>query len=436
MTIREQISEYLIKHPIDRDQKSPYDVVAKKFGVDSEVVRCQWRKLRNKGLVEEGEAKLFIQKSAAPSYEQDSTFKRKGNEATLSKSLSKEVRNEKELAEECGIDLEKWEIKEWECKRYNAWIKNKEGEIESQPKYSVWAKMKLRTVEEDLELQKEVIIEELKKYAPKVTASFEKENIGECLLEIAIPDLHLGSLAWHEETGDNYDIKIAEKRFKDAISKLLSRVDIKNIGKIMLPVGNDFLNVDNKNNSTSNGTVVDTDCRFMKMVKAAKRILIETIDNLSFIAPVDVVIVPGNHDYTSSLMLGEILGAFYHDNQRVTIDNGVRARKYYKFGKVGIQMSHGDEEKHADLGLIFATEEPKLWANTEFRYCQLGHHHKNKKISYLSVDEFQGFQVQILPTLSSLTAWAYKKGYSSLKQAKAFKWHPIEGLVAEYTYTA
>ena len=51
MNIREEISSYLIKNPIDRTRKKPYQTVADLFGADSEVVRCQWRLLRNKGLV-------------------------------------------------------------------------------------------------------------------------------------------------------------------------------------------------------------------------------------------------------------------------------------------------------------------------------------------------------------------------------------------------
>jgi hypothetical protein len=171
------------------------------------------------------------------------------------------------------------------------------------------------------------------------------------------------------------------------------------------------------------------------MLKVARRIVVETIDELSLIAPVDVIVIPGNHDATVSLMLGEILDAFYHNNENVNINNSPRSRKYYEYGKTSIQFTHGNEESHHDLGLIFANEQPELWAKTKFRFCQLGHFHKNKKINYVSVDEFQGFQVQVLPTLSSPTAWADKKGYSSLKQAKAFLFDKKEGLIGEFTTT-
>jgi hypothetical protein len=85
--------------------------------------------------------------------------------------------------------------------------------------------------------------------------------------------------------------------------------------------------------------------------------------------------------------------------------------------------------------MIFAAEKPKLWGNSSNRYIQIGHFHHNKKINYINAQEFQGFQVQILPSLSSGDAWHAGKGYHSVKQAKAFLYDKAEGAIAEYTYT-
>ena len=41
---------------------------------------------------------------------------------------------------------------------------------------------------------------------------FEYDPNGE-ILDIKIPDLHIGLLAWHEETGEDYDLKIAKQHF-------------------------------------------------------------------------------------------------------------------------------------------------------------------------------------------------------------------------------
>lgn len=204
MPLRDQIAKYLLENPIDRTKTGAYNKAAKRFGVETEVIRRVWRSLRRKGSVE-GDAKLFVQKHAAPAYEQESTFKKQGNEATISKSTNTLIRNEKDLAKECEIDLTKWRIKEWECKRYNAWIKNKAGEIETQPKYSVWAKMVQVeateiTATQTLELVKTALRGKITPFKNKAKESPEKA------LVVILTDQHVGSAILENSLYEgNYD---------------------------------------------------------------------------------------------------------------------------------------------------------------------------------------------------------------------------------------
>jgi hypothetical protein len=445
--LRQRVKDYIVKNPITEGERGCYDVCARRFGLTAEQVRRIYRTLKDREGIE----------SNPISKRPDKQFKEnvKTGEADISIVTKKRIKTLEDLIDACDIDLTVWDIVSWECNKWEVGRKDKKviwnvkkqsvkkgkifdtGKIFVEPLFQVKAKLAKRKIEKDLGLQKEAIIEELKKYSPVVKSPVEYKSKNKSkLLEICIHDLHLGSLVWKPEAGDNYDIKIAETRLKDAVRDLLSRVNLNTVERILFPIGNDLFNIDNKNNSTVNGTVVDTDVRFIKMVTAAKRIIIETIDELSVIAPVDILVVPGNHDFTISIVFGEILEAFYHNNQRVSVNNSPFPRKYYQYGSVGIQLTHGDMESHNNLGLIFATEQPELWAATKFRFSQLGHFHKNKKTNYLSVDEYPGFQIQILPTLSSATAWAASRGYNSLKQAKAFLYDKDEGLQGEFTHTA
>lgn len=452
---REQIESYLISNPIDRTIPRPYEAVAKKFDIDEEYVRGRNRKMREKGLVidsavVENVADKIVQKIKLGQI--NIKVNEKG-EATLNTVITSRIRTKEDLIDALEIDLSIWNIISWEATTWEGYRADKQkdlsweggkatgfvkdsGKIVTETLYRVNVKLSPRKVGNDIGLQKEAVLAELRAYSPVLRADYIYEpNQRNCLLEICTFDLHLGSMSWGTESGDNYDIKIAEERFKTSVRELLTRVNLNQVERILFPIGNDLMNVDSKNNTTTNGTVVDTDVRFMKMLKVARRIVSETIDELSLIAPVDVIVVPGNHDATVSLVLGEILDAFYYNNERVTIYSSPRTRKYYEYGIVGIQFTHGNEESHSELGLIFATEQKELWARTIQRFVQIGHFHKNKKISYLSIDEFQGFQVQTLPTLSSVTAWADKKGYSSLKQAKAFIFDREKGLIGEFTTT-
>lgn len=443
--LRKQIVNHLLENPIERNTPGCYADVAKKFKVNPEYIRRIYRTLRENGQVDDP----VIGDNGRPLGESFKENFRTG-QADLTAVVPARVKTLKQLMEACEVDEKEWEVISWECNKWEVGRKAKSvdwsanngvasgkikdtGKIHVEPLWQVKAKLARRKIATDLGKQKEALLAELKKYAPKVAYKQKKGSKDGNLLEIAIFDPHFGKLAWREETDEDYDLKIAEKRVKEAVRELLGRFDLSKVERILLPVGNDLINIDNRHNTTFAGTPQDSDCRYMKIIKAVKRILIEMIDELSAIAPVDVIVVPGNHDTTSTFMMGEILDSFYHKNQRVTIDNAPKQRKYYQYGLNSIQFTHGDQEKHESLGLIFATEQPHLWAATKYRFAQLGHFHKNKKINYVSVDEHQGFQVQILPSLSGTDFWHKSKGYASLKQAKALLFNKEQGLIGEAT---
>lgn len=443
--LKKQIKEYLIENPVDRSKKNPYGKAALQFGVTAEQIRRLYCQLRNAKLVPENYTEGPQIGQEFTQGDNSTTFNENVEKGTAEATavVNKNIRTLQELVEVCQIDLEEWEITRWLCNQWCVGAKNNQNKIEVTPLFQVKAWLSKRKVDTDLGKQKDLIIKELYEKAPTfdvlnslgtfINANDKVEK--KFLYEISLHDLHIGKLAWGEESGENYDLKIAEERAKDAIKSLLDRVDLRKVERILFPIGNDLIHIDSKDNMTVNKTVQDVDCRFLKIIKTAKRILIAIINDLSLIAPVDVLTVMGNHDATTSLLMSEILESYYHNNTRVFIDNSPKSRKYYQYGCTGLQLTHGDQENHKDLGLIFATEEPKLWAATTLRQCQLGHFHKSKKTNWVSVDSHQGFQVQILPSLSSADAWHYKKGYVGLKQSKGFLFHKTEGLVGEFTYT-
>lgn len=431
--LRKQIVNHLLENPIERNTPGCYADIAAIFKVNPEYIRRIYRTLRENGQVEDGVVPKVETAIGKKEFVED-VKKGQGNVTAVSKN---EITTIDELVKFCKIDVAEWNIDRWLCNKWAMGIKDSSNKIVVTPLFQVKAWLSRRKVETDLLKQKEALLKELKRYAPKVTNSTYKKKSGKdgTLLEICLFDPHFGKLAWREETDEDYDLKIAETRVKEAVRELLGRINLDNIEKILLPVGNDLINVDNRHNTTFAGTPQDSDCRYMKIIKTVKRILIEMIDELSSIAPIDVIIVPGNHDTTSTFMMGEILEAFYHNNSSVNIDNRPKQRKYYEYGDNAIQFTHGNEEKHTELLGIFATEEPLLWGRTKFRFAQLGHFHKNKKMNYISVDEHHGFQVQILPSLSGTDFWHKSKGYNSMKQAKAMLFHKTEGLIGEATVT-
>jgi hypothetical protein len=453
-TIYERVDQYLLSNPIEKGKAGCYSGVAKMFNVSSEYVRDRYRKLVKKGLV-----KSVSERTLERAFKENL----KTGEADLTQIVNKRIKTLEDLIEVCEIDTTIWEITSYECNKWEVGRKDKvvhwtsvdgqgtgtshdSGKINVEPLFQVKAKLSRRKLDKDLGLQKEAVMAELRAYTRsnfdpvKILKKFGlasnqfttgKKN---CALEINVPDLHLGKLAWGAETGDDYDGKIAIKRYKDAIAELIGRTNISEIERIILVIGHDFLNADNKLGLTTAGTPQSNDSRFYKMVQLGKQLLIETIDELSLLAEIDVMVVPGNHDTNSMLMMGDILDAWYHKSTRVKVYNSPAPRKYYRYGQTGLMYAHGHNERMEDLGIIFATENKELWANTNYHRIHLGHLHHQKQIRYKDVEEKIGCTIKVISSLSSNDAWHTEKGYLSLKGAEAFLYHRDHGLLANYYY--
>jgi hypothetical protein len=253
------------------------------------------------------------------------------------------------------------------------------------------------------------------------------------LLEVDLFDLHVGKLAWARETGVNYDTDIAERLARAAVEDLATLAVPHGVGKILLPLGNDFLHYDSLAGLTTAGTPQDRDSRFHHMFNRGALIAAWMIEYLAAIAPVHVLVVPGNHDQTVSWMLGRMLEAQFAPDPRVSFDSGPALRKYYRHGKVLLGFTHGDKEKLADLPLIMATERPKDWGETRYREFHIGHWHKKREMRTVPVDSFNGTTVRFIRSLSGTDAWHHQSGYvGEPMAAEAFLWHPERGQRAHF----
>lgn len=445
-----EIDKFILENPRQPNEVGYYGKIAELFGIHPEKARKRWRMLQRHGaLTTKPLNKIKTpENTSLPQTGKEATtthFKSNGTGSIITTTTEK-VENLQDLIRVCKIDTDKYTVADYSVKTYNAWIKNEKDEIEVKQLYSIHANLKTKRVDDNLGKQKDLILKAIKdaslRQSETVDAVLKPQQwlvaqgklVKDTALEINIPDLHIGKLAWGKETGEDYDIKIAIERYKKAVDELLSRVNPEKLEKIILPVGNDMINVDNKGNTTTAGTNVSCDSRFGKMFQTAKELLIETIDKLSHIAPVEVIIVPGNHDTVAMFTLGEVLDAWYHNNAIVTVRNTHTPRKYLQYGLNLLMYCHGHNEKLQDLGIICATEQPQLWAATKFRRVHVGHFHHSKQIKFTDVQEYPGFTVKVLNSLSANDAWHAEKGYMSLKGAEAFLYHRDKGLIANYFY--
>ena len=159
---------------------------------------------------------------------------------------------------------------------------------------------------------------------------------------------------------------------------------------------------------------------------------IGAIENLRRIAPVRVVVVPGNHDRLSALHLGDSVQQRFYNYKDVTVENEPSPRKYYQWGDVMLMWAHeaGVKRQREDYPLLMATEQPRMFGATRFHEAHLGDIHQ------VRLEEQHGVRVRVLPSLCPPDEWHSSKGFvGNIPSAECFIWNRAEGLVGMAVYS-
>lgn len=260
------------------------------------------------------------------------------------------------------------------------------------------------------------------KYQPKYLEPIMTEHNG-LMREINISDLHYGKLAWVGESGENYDYKIAKKRFNSIIDQECARLEKEPVEKILFAWTNDFFNSDTPDNTTTAGTQQATDLRWQKMFNTGTEAIIGALDRLQQYAPVKTFYIASNHSRQMEFYATKVLEAWFNNNPRVEIDADGRARHYELFGKNMIGFTHSSFEKPSNLQHLMAVEEPRMWANSTYREMHLAHIHSEK------VEEKGGVVYRWLPSVTGADGWHYDSGYVGARKCSySFLWDKNDGL--------
>lgn len=250
------------------------------------------------------------------------------------------------------------------------------------------------------------------------------------MAEYPIGDMHFGMLAWHEETGSNYDLSVAERVLNDAFDHLFARTPA--CALAVIPFMGDFLHYDSLTAVTpTSGHHLDSDGRFQRIVRVALRCMVRVIDRAATKHDkVHVIIVPGNHDPAFSAIIAEMLVIYYAQNERVSIDNSAGKFFYFRFGNNLRGYTHGDGIKPESLPGIMAHDRPEDWGATSDRGWIVGHvHHK-------AVKDFPGCIVESLRVLAGADAWHTASGYRSRRTLFSRVYCEKYGQEEEHTYNA
>jgi hypothetical protein len=238
-------------------------------------------------------------------------------------------------------------------------------------------------------------------------------------------DPHFGALAWWEEVGADFDLKIAEQLTCAAIDRLVAAAPDASTA-LLLNLG-DMFHADNQSNVSKSGHQLDVDGRWAKIQQVGLRAMLYCIRRLlEKHGKVIFRINRGNHDGHSSYALAMMVAAYFHNEPRVMVDLDPSVAWYYKFGKTLIGSTHGDTIKGKDMLSIMAADQPKAWGDTVHRYWLVGHvHHQDSK-------EYHGGVVEYFRTLAARDAWHAGQGYRAGRDMRLIVIHREHGEIERH----
>ena len=262
------------------------------------------------------------------------------------------------------------------------------------------------------------------RYKPlKAPAKTSKDIITEYVLT----DMHLGQYSWSEETGDDYDITIADETARSAVDRLVESAPSSE--RCLINQQGDLYHADGNVPLTPTGSnVLDTDTRHRKVMWVGVRLLNYTINRaLQKHETVEIRNTGGNHDIHSSMVLDVAAKCYYENEPRVIVHDSPRAFWAYTFGENLVGIAHGHAPKPKELPKLLAHDYPREWADCAFRYCRHGHFHSQRSFEEMGV-LCEGFR-----TLAPKDAWHAASGYRSGREAVAIVLDKDYGEIERHT---
>lgn len=248
-------------------------------------------------------------------------------------------------------------------------------------------------------------------------------------LEWTLADVHYGMLAWREETGEDYDIKIARSLILDSASDIFARAG--RVKETVLVFMGDNWHTDFYSGQTEdNKNPLDVDSRFPKMIKTG----IETFINaaeicLQFSETVKIIVLYGNHDKQTSTILPLILDIYFKNEPRVFVDLNPAKAHYNYWGNSATMYHHGDKTTKQRLCSDFALHCAKNGIKAEYFYVKQGHLHKEL------VEDVNGVIYEIVPSPLAKEYYSASSAYASKRATVATMYHKEYGELDRYSIT-
>ena len=298
---------------------------------------------------------------------------------------------------------------------------NAEGKASGQ-----WVKTRLE--DEKLQEMMRQSIDAMKEDIPRLSAlpapPLSNDNLLNCYV---ITDYHLGMLSWDEETGENWDVAIAEKLVIKWMEQAIAQSP--NADTAVFAQLSDFLHFDGMDAVTpASKHLLDVDTRFAKLVRSAIRVLRTIIDMLlAKHQNLHIIMADANHDPVSQIWLREWFSVLYENEPRVTVDKSPNPYNAYEFGNVALFFHHGHKRKVANVSEVFAGQFREMFGRTKYAYAHMGHYHS------IDIKENNLMIVEQHRTLAPGDAYSARGGWLSGRDAKVISYDRRYGEVSRLT---
>lgn len=255
-------------------------------------------------------------------------------------------------------------------------------------------------------------------------------GVADLLNQYTITDYHFGMLSWGEETGADWDLKIAEKLWMDWFAAAIRQSPDAHTA-ILAQIG-DLLHFDSlKAITPAHGHVLDADSRFAKIVRVVIRCMRHAVRALlEKHERVHLIMADANHDEASEVWLREMFWAHYDNEPRITVDRSPGTYYAYEWGDVALFYHHGHKKKVKEVDKTFAGRHRALYGRSKFAYGHTGHLHSDHVFS-----SELGIKVEQHETLAAPSSYEANGGYYSGRSSKVITYHKRFGEVGRITLT-
>lgn len=290
--------------------------------------------------------------------------------------------------------------------------------------YSVYYKLPQEDAEESLIERVADAFKDIPAYEP---AAVELSH-SDLLTVWPLYDLHAGMLADSQETrGDDYDLTLFKADLIASVSRLNQRVP--SGGHALVILGGDTLHTNDYTNETpGHKHKLDADSRFEKITDIAIEAICHAIEEIaSRNARVSVVVLRGNHDESSHIILKAALRQRYRNTDRIdfpVVAGAARSDVFWmRHGKVMLAAHHGDKMKPQTLAMICA-DQCAFWSNTRHRVILTGHRH------HLRVEDMPGVSHYTMRAFAPCDA--YGANFGGVRGLQAMVFDDKQGLIAQF----